>query len=97
MSRVDDYRYFLTYSGVRLPLNLVNPLEPSELENRNTYFRVTYDAGGRVATCEKLVYGEVELAHAYAYRADGSLAHARIELGDEVTQVDCDASGAPIR
>jgi hypothetical protein len=97
MSQVDDYRYFLTYSGVRLPLNLVNPLESSELENRNTYFRVTYDAGGRVATCEKLVYGEVELAHAYAYRDDGSLAHARIELGDEITEVDCDASGAPIR
>jgi hypothetical protein len=39
----------------------------------------------------------VELAHAYAYRDDGSLAHARIELGDEVTEIDCDASGAPIR
>ncbi len=27
-----DYKYFLTYSGVRLPLNLVRPLEPDELE-----------------------------------------------------------------
>ncbi len=97
MTGARDYKYFLTYSGVRMPLNLVNPLAPDELENRNTYFRVTYDAGGRIATCEKLVYGEVELAHAYAYRADGTLRHARIELGDEVTEVSCDETGAPIR
>jgi hypothetical protein len=97
MSGTEEYRYFLTYSGVRMPLNLVSPLESTELQNRNTYFRVTYDAAGRVATCEKVVYGEVELAHEYAYRDDGSLAHARIELGDEVTEVDCDETGAPIR
>ncbi|MCC3245844.1 DUF6156 family protein [Methylocystis sp. WRRC1] len=92
-----DYRYFLTYSGVRLPLKLVRPLEAAELGNRNTFFRATYDPAGRLATCEKLVYGEVELAHAYAYRDDGTLAHARIEMGDEVTEVDCDETGAPIR
>lgn len=97
MSGAKDYKYFLTYSGVRLPLNLVRPLAPEALENRNTYFRVTYDAGGRVASCEKLVYGEVELSHFYAYRPDGTLRHARIELGDEVTEVDCDDGGAPIR
>jgi hypothetical protein len=97
MSEAGDYRYFLTYSGVRMPLKLVEPLEPGELGNRNTYFRVTYDAAGRIATCEKLVYGEVELSHQYAYRDDGSLLHARVELGEEVTEVDCDESGAPIR
>jgi hypothetical protein len=97
MTGAKTYRYFLTYSGVRMPLNLVNPLEADELGNRNTYFRASYDDAGRIATCEKLVYGEVELSHAYAYRDDGTLEHARIELGDEVTEVDCDASGAPIR
>jgi hypothetical protein len=97
MSGPKDYKYFLTYSGVRMPLKLVEPLGPDELGNRNTYFRATYDADGRVATCEKLVYGEVELSHVYAYRDDGTLRHARIELGDEVTDVDCDARGAPIR
>ncbi len=97
MSEAKDYRYFLTYSGVRMPLKLVEPLQPDELGNRNTYFRVTYDAAGRIAVCEKLVYGEVELSHQYAYREDGSLLHARIELGDEATEVDCDESGAPIR
>jgi hypothetical protein len=97
MAEATDYSYFLTYSGVRMPLKLVEPLAAGELGNRNTFFRATHDAAGRVETIEKMVYGEVELSHRYAYRADGTLAHARIELGDEVTEVDCDATGAPIR
>ncbi|PPD46693.1 MAG: hypothetical protein CTY15_00630 [Methylocystis sp.] len=97
MTQATDYKYFLTYSGVRMPLKLLEPLAADELGNRNTYFRVTYDSAGRIATCEKLVYGEVELSHHYSYRDDGSLAHARVELGDEVTEVDCDAGGAPLR
>ena len=36
-------RYFLSYSGVSLPLRLVSPLAASELQNRNTYFRAVYD------------------------------------------------------
>jgi hypothetical protein len=92
-----DYKFFLTYSGARMPLKLVEPLAADELGNRNTYFRATHDSAGRLATLEKIVYGEVELSHQYAYRDDGSLAHARVELGDEVTEVDCDATGAPIR
>lgn len=93
----EDYRYFLTYSGVRLPLNLVEPLAAAELQNRNTYFRATYDAEGRLTICEKLVYGEVELSHEYAYRDDGVLARARIAMGDDVSVIECDANGAPIR
>ena len=54
-------RYFLSYSGVGLPLKLVSPLAASELQNRNTYFRAVYDEAGRLVSCEKLVYGEVEL------------------------------------
>jgi Family of unknown function (DUF6156) len=92
-----DYRYFLTYSGVRLPLKLMQPLEPNELDNRNTYFRASYDPEGRITAIEKLVYGEVELAHVYAYRNDGTLAHARVTIGDEETEVAFDESGAPIR
>ena len=80
-----EYRYFLTYSGVRLPLNLVQPLEPGELDNRNTYFRARYDPEGRVTGIEKLVYGEVELAH------------ARVTIGDEETEIAFDESGAPMR
>lgn len=93
----EDYRYFVTYSGLRLPLNLVQPLDEKELHNRNTYIRATYDADGRLATCEKLVYGEVELLHEYFYRADGVLASARIAMGEDESVVECDAAGAPIR
>lgn len=98
-TRVDErpYRYFLTYSGVKLPLNLVSPLEPGELENRNTYFRATFDDASRMLTCEKIVYGEVELFHEYVWRADGTLQYARIELGDDVTEIEFDLNGAPIR
>ena len=46
-------RYFVSYSGVQLPLNLVQPLEPSGLNNRNTYFRAWYNAQGQLVTCEK--------------------------------------------
>ena len=54
-------RYFLSYSGVSLPLRLVSPLAASELQNRNTYFRAVYDEADKLVSCEKLVYGEVEL------------------------------------
>jgi hypothetical protein len=93
----DEYRYFLTYTGVRLPLNLVGPLEASELKNRNTYFRATYDSEGRLTCCEKLVYGEVELRHDYAYGADGALTRARIAMDEDVSEIDCGADGAPLR
>lgn len=98
-ARVNErpYRYFLTYSGVKLPLNLVRPLEPDELENRNTYFRATFDESDRMLTCEKIVYGEIEFIHTYAYRENGVLSHARIELGGEATEVVFDTQGAPTR
>lgn len=97
-SDVEDYRYFLTYSGVSLPLNLVSPLAASDLENRNTYFRALYDGENRLLTCEKMVYGEVELRHVYEYRADGLLARALIAMGDdEETEVRFDESGKQIR
>lgn len=93
-----DYRYFLTYSGVSLPLNLVSPLAAGDLQNRNTYFRARYDASDRLLLCEKLVYGEVELRHAYEYRATGGLARALIAMGeDEETEVLFDENGKQLR
>ena len=79
------WRYFLTYSGVKLPLRLVGPLTEAELANRNTYMRAQYDEAGRLIVCEKLVYGEVELTHRYRYHADGSLQMAEVVVGDEST------------
>ena len=35
--------YFLSYSGVRLPMKMVGALEPTEIDNRNTFFGVDYD------------------------------------------------------
>jgi hypothetical protein len=86
-------KYFLSYSGVKLPLNLVSPVLIDALENRNTYFRAGYDSQGRLIFCEKLVYGEVELRHDYEYRDDGALARARIDMGGEETEIVFDADG----
>lgn len=89
MSPDDDLivKYFLSYTGVKLPLNLVSPVPIDALENRNTYFRAGYDSGGRLIFCEKLVYGEVELRHDYEYRPDGGLSRAVIDMGGERAEV----------
>jgi hypothetical protein len=80
-----DIRYFVTYSGVKLPLRLVNPLEEAELENRNTYIRAEFDEAGRAVRVEKLVYGEIELSHLYEYREGGTLKTAYISMDGETT------------
>jgi hypothetical protein len=83
-----DYRYFVTYSGVKLPLRLVNQIQPLELENRNTYIRAQFDDQDRLVAVEKLVYGEVELAHRYEYQPDGALKAAHITMDGETTVMD---------
>lgn len=94
-------RYFLTYSGVQLPLQLVTELTPDDIRNRNTYFTATYDEHGRLTRCCKMIYGEVDLEHRYVYRSDGTLSEARIadmDDGDEEVQVlHFDETGAPTR
>ncbi len=87
------FKYFLSYSGVKLPLNMVSPIGADALENRNTYFRTRYDSDGRMITCEKIVYGEVELRHDYDYRPDGRLARARIDMAGEETEILFDENG----
>lgn len=76
-------RYFLTYRGTRLPLQLTEELPAESLGHRNTYFRAHYDAQDRMLWCEKLVYGEVELSHHYEYDAAGRLHRAVITAGDD--------------
>lgn len=90
--------HFLTYSGVKLPLNLVEPLSMEAVQNRNTYFTATLDDNGRIASCRKIVYGEVEFEHRYSYHPDGSLARAEIEEEDETRTLDfplSDLTGEP--
>ncbi|NFV82308.1 DUF6156 family protein [Magnetospirillum aberrantis] len=85
---MDDWRYFVTYSGVKLPLRLVDPLESAELSHRNTYLRARFDQGGRLVECEKMVYGEIHLSHRYAYDEAGTLKRAEIVMDDETTVLE---------
>lgn len=92
-----DCRYFVSYSGVKLPLKLVNELQDSDRDNRNTYFRGLYDAEQRLMRCEKLVYGELELLHVYSYHDNGILSQAEITDADgEITLLAFDPQGNPI-
>lgn len=83
-----DYRYFVTYSGVKLPLKLVNPLEEAELGNRNTFIRAQFDEHGRIVALDKMVYGEIELAHQYEYDESGALTTAHVTMDGETTILD---------
>jgi hypothetical protein len=96
MSDAPVTRYFLTYTGVTLPFNLVTPLRADEIENRNTYFRGHYDAEGRLTGFDKMVYGEVELAHRYRYGADGALSQAEIiDIDGDCTTLEFTLTGGP--
>jgi hypothetical protein len=79
-------RCFLTYSGVKLPLQLSQELDAASLRHRNTYFRAEYDAQGRMRRCDKMVYGEVEMRHDYGYDDAGVLREAIITSADEDEQ-----------
>lgn len=89
-------RYFVSYSGVKLPLKLVNELQDSELGNRNTYFLGFFDAEERLVRLEKRVYSEVELLHCYRYHDNGALQAAEITDADgELTVLNFDDNGQP--
>jgi hypothetical protein len=76
-------RFFVTYSGVRLPPRLVDVIEQEALSNRNTFIRGYFDAAGVLKEFVKVVYGEVELSHRYHYHANGVLCRAEIVMSDE--------------
>lgn len=80
-------RYFVTYSGVGLPLNLISPVEEDTLKRRLTYFRGYYDGDDRLVAVEKIVYGEVEFEHRYEYHPDGRLKSAEVIEADEEPRV----------
>lgn len=80
-------RYFVSYSGVKLPLKLVNEITETSLHNRNTYFCGHFDADDRLIRCQKIVYGEVESEHVYHYHANGALRLAEITEDDETQEL----------
>lgn len=85
-------RFFVTYTGVKLPFKLVNELQPSEVENRNTFFRGYFDAQDRLTGFDKLAYGETELSHRYTYHANGKLELAQItDIDGEINEMTFDA------
>lgn len=83
MADETECRFFVSYSGVKLPCNLVNPIAPDGLSNRNTFIRAYYDKEGALTGFDKIVYGEVELAHRYQYYRNGALRRAEIAMLDE--------------
>jgi hypothetical protein len=87
------YRFFVSYSGIKLPLKLVNEISESGLINRNTYYRGHFDTEGKMLQCQKIVYGEVESEHQYHYSCSGILQKARITEDDEVREIQFNESG----
>ena len=84
-----DCRHFVAYSGVKLPLKLVNLLEESDMRNRNTFFRGFYDAKEQLVICQKVVYSEIEFEHRYDYYDNGMLKSAVIKEADEEPRTLC--------
>ncbi|NJD08021.1 MAG: hypothetical protein FIA97_16235 [Methylococcaceae bacterium] len=92
-----DCRYFLTYTGVKLPFKLSSPLQPTQIENRNTYFRGYFDGTDRLIALQKMVYGEIELEHRYRFDDAGTLRRAEItDCDGELTILEFDESGQPV-
>jgi hypothetical protein len=92
-----ECRYFVTYTGVALPFNFVNEIEPAALTNRNTYYCVYYDKSGRLIEFEQFAYGAVELAHRYEYHYNGALRRVEILMPDEDPLIKCfDEQGAEV-
>lgn len=88
-------RFFVSYTGIKLPLKLVNPLDEANLQNRNTFFRGYFDSQERLLACEKVVYGEIELRHRYEYYDSGVLKQVEVTDADqEVTVMRFDETGA---
>jgi hypothetical protein len=88
-----EVRYFVSYSGIKLPLKLVNEITAASLNNRNTYYRGYFDTQDRMLLCQKVVYGEVESEHQYQYDDNGVLKSAQITEDDEVRELHFNASG----
>lgn len=86
MNTIQYDRYYLSYSGIKLPLKLVSPLQATEVENRNTYFAACIDKEGRNTLIHKVVYGEIELAHRYGYDPSGKIQWAEITNIDREVQ-----------
>lgn len=80
-------RHFVSYSGVKLPLKLITPLDGESVDKRITYFRGYYNEQEQLVVVEKVVYGEIEFEHRYRYYPDGRLQLAELREPDEKLRV----------
>lgn len=80
-------RHFISYTGVKLPLQLVSPLDDETLDGRITFFRGYYDKQELLTKVEKVVYGEIEFEHRYEYHNDGRLKRVEMIEGDDDKQI----------
>lgn len=78
-----DCRHFASYTGVSLPLKLITPLDGDDLDKRITFFRGWFNGSDQLVTLEKVVYGEIEFTHHYAYHEDGRVKSAELCQDDE--------------
>jgi len=74
----DECRYFVSHGGVDLPPILVGATDAAAFSHRNTFNRA-----GVLKGFDKVVYGEVELAHRYDYHDNGVIRRAEISGFDE--------------
>ena len=91
-------RYFVAYTGIRLPFKFVNEITGGDLNLRNTYFKACYDMDEKLLSCQKLVYGEVEFEHQYEYYSNGIIKQAEIREADvdEVRFLRYSEEGSPL-
>lgn len=80
-------KHFASYTGVKLPLQLISPLDEDGLDQRITYFRGFYDTDARLVGVQKIVYGEIEFEHRYEYGDDGSIKQAKLLEPDEEPRI----------
>ena len=92
-----ECRFFTSYTGGKLPFNLVNAIAAEALSNRNTFIRAYFDQAGMLSGFDKVVYGEVELSHRYQYHGNGRLKRAEIVmLDEEPAALHFDETGSPV-
>ncbi|MGZ8946375.1 MAG: DUF6156 family protein [Methylococcaceae bacterium] len=91
-----EVRYFVSYSGIKFPLKLVNEITEASLNNRNTYYCGYFDAQDKMLLCQKIVYGEVESEHQYQYYGNGVLKSAQITEDDEAREIHFNEFGEMI-
>ena len=92
-----ECRFFVTYTGVKMPFRLVEQIPQEQLTHRNTFIRAWFDGAGQLTGFDKMVYGEIELAHRYAYHGNGALQRAEVRMAEEDTVVVAfDEAGAPL-